>query len=68
MSGTITLERQDGNVETLKKVKIEKKDDTDTIRGISATGASIVFVDMKTKADFDLAIESLKIARECLAQ
>jgi hypothetical protein len=68
MSGTVTLDQQSGNVETSRKVKIESRDDVDAIRGISATKASLVFVDLKTKDDFDLAIESLKIARECVPQ
>jgi len=66
MSGTITLEQASGNVETARKVKIETKEDTAAIRGISAEKASAVFVDLKTKADFDLAIESLMLARECM--
>jgi len=68
MSGTITLDQQAGNVETSRKVKIETAEDVHSLRGIAATKASVVFVDLKTKEDFDLMIEALKIARECMTQ
>lgn len=67
MSGTITFDQQTENVETSRKVKIESVGDINAIRGISATKASVVFVDLKSKEDFDVAIESLKTARECLS-
>lgn len=68
MSGTITLDQQAGNVATSRKVKVDTADDIHSLRGIASASASVVFVDMKTKADFDLAIEALKVARECMTQ
>jgi uncharacterized protein YbcI len=66
MSGTITLETSRNNVDTSRKVKIERQDDTEAIRGITAEKVSAVFVDLKHKADFDLAIQALTTARECV--
>lgn len=67
MTGTLTFTTESGKTSESSKVKIEDKDDVDAIRGRRAGQVDMVFIELKTPADFDLAIQAMTLAKETLA-
>lgn len=64
-SGSVKLHTTKDGAQAVVDIAINKQDDVPAMRGIAANKVGLVFVDLETPEDFDLAARSLRIAREC---